>query len=269
MAAAIDSCKPHKAQEFQDRLELARPTLVAAEVAYDQHGNAETLFQIAASNAVVGPLSGDEMLKLYTQTFSRKGTASRDLYDKLKQGAPNGICPLCGAQQVKTLDHYLAKTAHALYTITPLNLVPACSDCNTAKLTHQAQGAGDQHLHPYFDDVDDEQWLFAEVVEASPAALIYSAKRPASWSAVKGQRVAQHFAALNHAHLFASLSSDHLPSMRYRLRSLMGSAGAYGVRAHLQEELRGHQELRRNSWQIAMFAALGESDWYCEGGFDA
>ncbi|MET3779844.1 hypothetical protein ABIC32_000474 [Brevundimonas sp. 1080] len=251
-------------------MERARGNLVAAEIEYLQRGPLKTLYEIVEAGDVgPGLVSAGEMEGLYTGTFSRKGTQSRDLYDKIKQGAPNGICPLCGSQQIKTLDHYLAKTKHPALTITPINLVPSCSDCNKAKGDSQAAADSDQHLHPYFDDVDDGEWLFATVVEASPPSLNYRADPPAAWPAPKRERVIAHFENLAHGFLFAALSSDQLPSMRTRLRRLLAAGGAQAVRNHLSEDLEGHKEERRNSWQIAMYAALVASDWYCGGGFDA
>jgi len=269
VSAALDACLPHKAEEFQLRLEGVRHNLVAAEVDYLERGPASSLFEIEEADNVGGVITGAEMEALYTGTFSRKGTQSRDLYDKLKQGAPHGICPLCGAQQVKTLDHYLAKSKHASFTVTPANLLPCCSDCNKAKHTDQADAEGEQHLHPYFDEVDDAEWLFATVVQTSPPTLLFFTNPPAHWPAPKRQRVGLHFKNLEHGALFASLSSDKLPSMRKRLRGLLATGGMEAVRAHLAEDLDGHREERRNSWQIAMYAALVASDWYCGGGFDA
>lgn len=265
---ALDACLSHKSEKDVARFEQIRAELLRAQSGYIAHGNLGTLYQIAETRNI-GVVNGDEMTALYTGTFSRKKTHSRDLYDKLKQGAPNGICPLCGSQQVKTLDHYLAKTKHASLTITPINLVPCCSDCNKAKSNAQAATGGDQHLHPYFDDVDDAEWLFADVVEASPPSLVYRADPPQAWPAAKRQRVVGHFSSLAHGFLFASLSSDQLPSMRHRLRRLFTSGGAGAVRAHLEEELHDCRQERRNSWQIAMYAGLVASDWYCDGGFAA
>lgn len=265
---ALDACLQHKSAADAVRFEEIRADLVAAEADYLARGPLATLYQIPET-ANVQHVTGDQMEALYTGTFARKGTGSRDLYDKIKQGAPNGICPLCGSQQVKSLDHYLAKTKHALLTVAPINLVPSCSDCNTAKSDAQAAAEEDQHLHPYFDEVDDAEWLFADVNQTSPPSMIYRTNPPQAWPGPKQKRVSDHFKNLSHGFLFASLSSDQLPSMRHRLRRLHASGGADAVRASLQEDLDDYRKERRNSWQIAMFVGLVASDWYCDGGFDA
>lgn len=57
-------------------------------------------------------------------------------------------CPICGREEFKTnIDHVLPKSKYVQYSITPINLVPMCSDCNKEK--------GDDSkvsFHPYFED---------------------------------------------------------------------------------------------------------------------
>lgn len=267
---SLDACLPHLADpNLVARLGQVRDALAEAETAYIARGGDGTLYQIAPTLDVAGIVSRDEMVALYSGTFRRKKTEGRKLYNKLKGLAPNGICPLCGAQQAKTLDHCLPKSGYPTFSITPSNLVPSCSDCNRAKLAHQPGGENDQSLHPYFDHVDDAQWLFAEVLEESPAAVKYFTDPPAGWPGTKRERVARHFISLELGPLFTAQASDHLPGMRYRLQRLLARVGVDAVRGHLSEELEDLRRDRQNSWQIAMYDALVASDWYCTGGFDA
>lgn len=63
-----------------------------------------------------------------------------------------GACPVCGRDDVGTLDHYLPKADYSEYSFFSLNLVPACSRCNTAR-KNLIRGAnhGERPVHPYFD----------------------------------------------------------------------------------------------------------------------
>ncbi len=141
----------------------------SAELIYEQRGENATLFEIPQESTVSNIVSSTEMESLYTGTFSRLGSLSRYIYDKIKVSAKHGVCPLCAHRIVSTLDHYLAKSLHPIYAVTPLNLIPACSDCNKSKLAWQPVTAEDQTLHPYFDEIDDDVWLKASVVETHPA----------------------------------------------------------------------------------------------------
>jgi 5-methylcytosine-specific restriction endonuclease McrA len=265
---ALDACTPHLADPAKiARLITSKQSLIDAEVAYRQKATLGRLFEIKPTDNVNNIVPLAEMSALYTGTFARDGTGSRAIYDSLRNSV--AMCPLCGAQQVKTLDHYLPKSTHALFTITPVNLVPACSDCNKEKTATEATGEHDQAIHPYFDYLDEVRWLIATVVQTSPAAVLFMSAPPAGWDQIKAARVIKHFEQLKLGSLFAAQSSDELPALRHRLRRLHNSVGALGVSAHLIEERDDHLKERNNSWQIAMYDALAASHWYCDGGFDA
>jgi 5-methylcytosine-specific restriction endonuclease McrA len=265
---AIAACLAHVAvPERAKRLENARAHLMTSEKGYHDHAAAISLHTIEPTEDVHGLLSRNEMIALYEGNFSRTKTKGRELYDALRAGATNGICPLCGVQRASTLDHHLAKSEHPAFAITPINLVPSCSDCNHSKSVHQPAASDEQALHPYYDDIDDARWLFARVVEEQPVSLVYFASPPSGWDTTKRARVLRHFGTLNLARLYTSQSSDDLPSMRFRLERLLSVSGAQGVRQQLLEELDDRLKDSNNSWQIAMLDALSGSDWYCSGGF--
>ena len=63
-----------------------------------------------------------------------------------------GACPVCGRDNVGTLDHYLPKADYSEYSFFSLNLVPACSRCNNAR-NNLVRGVnhGERPVHPYYD----------------------------------------------------------------------------------------------------------------------
>lgn len=263
----LNACAPHKNATFTSRISSAIPILESAERAYINLGSRTKLHKFPTSTAVGSFFDKVEMQKLYSNTLCRSGTTARDYYDQIKACAPRGICPLCGTAPVKTLDHYLAQKFHALLTVTPYNLIPACSDCNKTKSSHQPAHAGEQHIHPYFDDIDDSQWLFAELEETSPPALKFFVIAPIHWPHVKKERVKNHFTNLKLSQIYGPLASEALVEMQDRLRRCYESSGPTGVKETLQEELDSFRSTYKNSWKIAMHEALLNSTWYCDGGF--
>ncbi|MEY9459763.1 5-methylcytosine-specific restriction endonuclease McrA [Bradyrhizobium ottawaense] len=260
---ALTACLAHVGDaELASRLQSVQAHLTSAEQDYDHNASATTLHKIEPTDDVLGLVSKKEMVALYEGNFRRTKTQGRRIYDALKAGATHGICPLCGVQRANTLDHHLAKTEHPTFSITPINLVPSCSDCNHSKLTHQPKSSAEEALHPYYDDVDDARWLFARLIEEQPASLIFFAHPPSDWDQTKRARVIRHFDSLSLARLYTSQSSDHLPSMRFRLERLLKTVGPLGVREHLIEELNDRLKDRNNSWQIAMYDVLSNSEWY-------
>ena len=249
------------------RLRQVVPTMEAAEEKYRRLGPESRLFEIAATASVGGVVTAAEMSTLYKGIFSKFGSRNRHFYDRLKLAAPNGICPLCSQRAVKTLDHYLPKAQHPSLAVTPMNLIPACSDCNKLKLDREAESMDDQTLHPYYDDVSDAAWLAAKVIEATIPAVIFSACPPVQWDAVKRQRLLAHFRTFGLGELYAVQASAEMVNIRYALSEAAQSGEADGVRTFLLLQARARTKADANSWNAALYRALSESAWFCNGGF--
>ncbi|CAM5719997.1 hypothetical protein SALBM311S_12175 [Streptomyces alboniger] len=114
---------------------------------------------------------------------------------------------LCGHRDVSTLDHQLPKMKYPLLAVVPINLVPACGICNWLKGEHVPETASEQtHFYPYYDDVADQQWLFARLksdFENRPPEVSYqirpprsadcASRRPSASRTAKMSRHAEHY----------------------------------------------------------------------------
>lgn len=251
--------------DLKKRLCEAADDIDAAETSYLEHAEAGALFQIAQAPAV-SSVTAEEMKRVYKGTFA-KSKKTRPIYDFIKKLPANDICPMCGQRTVGTLDHYLAQSLHPALTITPANLLPSCSDCNKAKLDAQPEFASEQTLHPYFDNVDDAAWLYAEVQETSPAALRYYVKCPSDWPSIKQDRISRHFNVFGLGALYASHSAVELVNIRFGLQRIFERGTGEDIRAELQLRFESSEAAFPNSWQTAMYRALAASEWFCNGGF--
>jgi hypothetical protein len=172
-----------------------------------------------------------------------------------------------GQRVVTTLDHYLPKAHYPALAVAPLNLVPACSDCNKAKLAAIPRCATEVALHPYFDDIDDHRWLRAEVIASDPAALVFRVEPTAAWNDVLQRRVQHHFRAFGLAELYATEAAEELLHIRFQLQELSRLAGPHAVRSQLQDDATSCAHARPNGWRAASYEAWAASDWFCDGGF--
>src|SRR6185369_14124832 len=93
--------------------------------------------------------------------MAREGAPGKKIYDRIMTAAR--ACPYCGHGTLFTLDHYLPKGISHFpeLSIAPLNLIPACRDCNSNKHVHVPTREEEQYIHPYFEDVDGHNWLAA------------------------------------------------------------------------------------------------------------
>lgn len=252
--------------DLKARLKQAADHFESAEAVYLERAAIGALFQIAQAEMADG-VTAEEMKRVYKNTFVKsKGT--RPIYDAIKKLPANDICPMCGQRTVGTLDHYLAQSLHPALALSPANLLPCCADCNKAKLDAQPTKEAEQTLHPYFDNVDDGAWLYAEVLEVSPAALRYFVKPPIVWPPIKQERIRHHFAVFGLGALYASHAAAELANIRYGLQRMSEHGTAQDVRDELQLRFESCRDAHPNSWQTAMYRALATSDWFCEGGFN-
>lgn len=251
---------------LSDRLASAAATIAVAEIDYFTRGGTMKLYSIPSSNDVVSFLTTPEMMRVYAGTFVRS-KATRLMYDRIKSAPENDVCPLCAQRTVSTLDHYLAQSLHPNLTLVPLNLVPACAECNKNKLDYQPYSEVEQGFHPYFDNFDDTQWLIAEVVETTPAAVRFSVISPPNWSEAKASRARRHFASFNLAKLYSSHAGVEISNIRYSLDMVASKGTPEDVQSALLDRAESARRANLNSWQTATYQALSNSYWYCNGGY--
>jgi hypothetical protein len=216
---------------------------------------------VPAQFDVVG-LPAGEMGRLYDRKMAAQRSPARAIYDAVKLAAENGQCPLCGHRQVMTLDHYLPKSTFPALAVNPVNLVPACRDCNSAKLASTSET-----LHPYYDAIEGVRWLAASVVEGAPAAARFFVEPSADWPRSLAARVNSHFQIFGLADLYTAQAAVQLSGMRRRMEGLHQEGGAVLVRSHLAQDADSWRGHKVNAWQTAFYDALRQSNWYCSGGF--
>lgn len=267
-ADVFESCISRiRDQDLKKRMESISPLVVAASAEFDQLAAATRLHEFDREAVVGGVVTTDEMTKIYTQRMAKKAAPGRDAYDVLFNSAPNGKCPLCGHRAVSTLDHHLPKAHYPVLAVVPLNLVPACGDCNKSKLAALPATANEETLHPYYDDIEGDRWLFAEVVEGSDGALRFQVQAPPNWSVVLADRVALHFRTLGLAQLYAAESADELLNIRAQLKTIHAAGGPALVEAELLQRAASCRQARMNGWRTAAYEAFANNAWFCHGGF--
>jgi hypothetical protein len=257
--------------DLRAKLTAIVPDILAAAGGYEANANAGTLFSIpmfvGANDAVVtGGVTKGELKSVYGQQMAKERRPGRTEYEAIRALAPGRKCPLCGMVEADTLDHYLPKSKFPLFAVLPTNLVPACRVCNTGKLAAHPGSADEQSIHPYYDHqyFFDEQWLFAEVVQNTPPTVKFLARPPGHWDIVSKNRAAAHLRNFGLRLRFSVQVADELSAIRPELGRIPDSVGRA---AHLRQRAEDYGSVHKNSWQIAMYQALANSNWYCEIGF--
>lgn len=226
-----------------------------------------TLFKIKRNIAISNVLTSDVLKKLYTDRLLKKDNAARKYYDAILLLAIKGKCPLCNQRIVDTLDHYLPKSEYPLLSISPVNLIPACSACNRGKLISFPSCSEEETLHPYFDNIDKDTWLKCEIIETKPILIKYSVSPPDTWEGLLKKRVINHFNSFGINKLYVTHGLEEIENSRYHFEKLFRNGGARVLKEHLLDVYTSRSKVDKNSWQSALYWALYQDNRITEGKF--
>ncbi|GIF44246.1 HNH endonuclease [Actinoplanes xinjiangensis] len=245
----------------------ATGTVTAAAANYAAAAEQGLAHALLGEHFEAGAVTRKQMITLYDDRMAHPKGPARHIYNAIRARAPYDRCPSCGHRDARTLDHVLPKTKFPALAVTPLNLVPACHECNKRKGNQVAASAETAAVHPYYDSFDTDRWLHAAVEQDRPPAVRYFVEAPQHWAAADQARARHHFDGFGLGALYTAQAAQELANLEYRLGRLAAAGGADGVRDFLQENADSCRHARLNSWQTAMYVALSESDWFCDGGF--
>lgn len=255
-------------RDLQSRFEACIPEIVQDALDFDSKAAASQLHTIPKKTIINLNVSKEEMEKVYVDRMVNKKSPGRKFYEKLRYPITDDKCPLCGQRPASTLDHYLAKSDYPSLAVTPTNLVPACKDCNFIKLNSFPSASEEETLHPYFDSIDEERWVYAKVIQTSPPSVRYYINPPISASLLQAERVKYHFKLYELDKLFASEAATELSDIEFQLNKLIMKGGPIAVQKHLYEAAESCAHNRINSWKTAMYYAIANDEWYCSTGIN-
>lgn len=246
------------------RLATVAPNLEEAENSYARLASTGELYLVNEAAWPNADVKASEIKDLYDDKFSKDGQPGRPFYNHIRASSKDLLCPLCLHREVSTLDHYLAKSKYPTFAITPINLVPACFECNKTKTAKIHTTADEMTLHPYFDSLNGAIWLTANVVESSPPALEFTVVD--SGTGLLWDKLRYQYKSLGLARLYGSNAARELSQIAGCLKRLADSGGASSVMAHLAEQATSRGAYLQSSWQSAMYRALVASEWFWRGG---
>jgi hypothetical protein len=252
--------------DLKARLTAIRNLIVQASDEFGEKVTRGQLHTIIRETLIQGNVTSAELEGVYDRMV-RKESAGRRIYDKLIIASPLGICPLCSHREVTQIDHYLPKSEYPRLSVVPINLVPSCSDCNKSKLTNFPRTPIEELLHPYFDNIENENWLRATITHSTPASFQFHATPPEHWDLLLSERVRFHFESLALNKLYSTQAAVELAQINFRLSQLYDTLGSGGVRQYLLEGAESRSHANMNSWQSAMYNAMTADNWFCDGGF--
>jgi hypothetical protein len=89
-----------------------------------------------------------------------------------------------------------------------------------------------------------------------------------SWSPDLAAKAKNHFQVFGLDKLYSAHAAQELVQIRHQLKTIFDRGGVHEVRDHLNEIATSRLSAHENSWQSAMYEALGASAWFYNGGFE-
>ncbi len=257
------------------KLNTLKQTLINAEEQYFNNGENNKLHEITQESEINLPSRIDQVKnnkvtfkdieKVYSNYFVEKPGSTkigRVIYYSILANAEYNLCPYCSHREVNTLDHYLPKSQFITFAITPINLLPCCTDCNKEKLDTFSLKKESMLVHPYFENVDDFNWLHCVVKEnVWPITFQYSISNNIQNKELES-RIQYQFILLGLGKLYGDNAGREF---NRRVKSLVkeyNSKKSEEVSRFLEDNIESYKVAGRNSWQTKMFEALKESKWF-------
>lgn len=251
----------------RSQLQAAGDSVEAAGERFRQAARRGQVHELNSAEFTVPGVSTGNAVRWLYENGMVKNQGGRAIYEQIKAAPLDGRCPLCGHGVVSTLDHFLPKRMFPALCVDPLNLVPACRDCNHAKGEAMPSGAEVTPLHPYLDRIDHDSWLDARIVDTSPIWLAFFVNPPPAWEQLLVDRARHHFALYNLAPLFALQANRIVCNIRQQLTEMLNAGGKEMVRAYLSTEADSRLAHQLNGWEGVTYRALARDGAFCNGAF--
>ncbi len=207
----------------------------------------------------------EQISKVYDSRLVSKKGVERETYDQIRTLV--GKCPFCGFGEVWEVDHYLPKDQFPELNVLPNNLVPICHGCNHTKLTSLPEAANRSLLHPYFDVLPNEKWMFARLnIEEGGPVLEYFAQLDTRHGALS-DRLSFHFTKLELPRRMKSISAQVLVEMEADIEEHLSNFGEQWISDHFRDQ--GERVFRRhgNTIEMAAYFAAAQNLNYCAGAY--
>ena len=227
---------------------------------YSEEAQNKSLHLIERNN-VTENISSDEFIRLYKYRLVNNRVGG--IYDEILQLPEHNICPFCNQRLVSELDHFLPKSNYPNYSVSHINLVPICKECNHSKLDKEINTQNEVFIHPYFDDVLNQNWLKADLINEEPIGVKFLVNEDVNLDQTTLERIKNQFDLLQLNRLYTSHASSELASLikslfRPKFRTINK------VRTFLEDNRKDNIHRGINHWKNVLLLELSQTNWFCE-----
>ncbi len=195
-------------------------------------------------------------LNLYN--YPSDDSVQAPIFKKMRREHGLSVCPGCGElSKPTTLDHFLPKDIYPHLCVSPVNLVPMCSECQSVKLKKIGDAATSRFfIHPYFDNFAAQQILHLEIRPPFDAPTFHFDASP-TLSAEERRQTVAHMREMELQERYILFFRREYPSL-LRLVQKMHDSGQNVAQA--LETIKTHEGLRSlNAWPHVFYSSVLEN----------
>ena len=259
-AELFTKCADTKQKPTSDNLLSKLSVIAPATQQYESNASNSSLHKLKPiPPATLNPVTPYNLKKLYSTQMVNKSGQARIHYDKILADAKKNHCCFCSDGDPTEIDHFLPKSIFPEFSILPINLVPACRDCNRLKTNHSPTSYADTYIHPYYEEYKDIIWLEARLDFSSgnyPIAIYQISSNLQSTSHNLAERIEHQFSKLQLNQRYSSRASTEISSVTKYFKCLHADAGADSLKSHLESVASSRAAANKNSWQTALYKCL-------------
>ena len=260
-AKLFTKCADTKQKPTSDNLRNKLSVIAPATQQYETNASNSSLHELnPIQSQYLTPVTPDNLKDLYSTQMVNKNGQARIHYDKILADAKKNHCCFCSDGDPTEIDHFLPKSIFPEFSILPINLVPACRDCNRLKTNHSPTSYADTYIHPYYEEYKDIIWLEARLDFSSgnyPTAIYQISSNLQSTSHNLAERIEHQFSKLQLNRRYSPKAGGEILDIEQRLRKLSKlRSGSELVKHHLSEEASSREVVNKNSWQTALYKCL-------------
>lgn len=255
----FNKCISNAQQRIKTNLQQFIPVLSGLEIEYRHSAENQMLHQILPCN-LQDTIEQRLLINVYDKRLVQG--MGRDYYNDIIISST--ICPFCTIGEVHTVDHFLPKADYPRLSVLPINLIPACSYCNSQK-----GGAINLFFHPYFDIFDKTELLVVEVIENTIPQLKFSIGTCNGDTGLES-KIRGIDTKLKLCDRFAVAATLELITVKSTLKSMMDLIGCPLTPKLVKKHLQNLEKDSKNDQRVYLsfvYGALSNSDWYCDKGW--
>lgn len=230
---------------------------------YEVYANQNKFHMISPVFNVFGVDLTDEdkfyLDNLYKYRFVRREDG-RNFYNIIIDEV-NYLCPYCNYTDIREVDHFIPKAKYSLCNIHPKNLVPICASCNKDKSEFMGDDYENNLLHPYYDDFDHTQWLFAEIKVVNSICkyeINYNCEpSSSSYNVLEIERLKNYFKKMNLSKRFTRVARSRSQEIETEIGKVLRKKTDGARRLYLQRLMNiKNNEYGKNHWLVALYHAF-------------